>query len=68
MLLITGVGEDGDRTIRWSGSTTDVEEKEMTIEAITRQVDEDHSVLEMFGTAPDGARDIVRETSHTREL
>lgn len=68
MLLLTGVGEDDGRTIRWSGRYTDVEEGEVTIEAVTRQVDEDHFVLEVFGTAPDGAQYTVQETSYTRAL
>ncbi len=67
MLLPTGVGEDGGRTIRWSGSYTDEEEGQVTIKAVTRQVDEDHFVLEVFGTAPDGAQYTVQETSDTRE-
>ncbi len=67
MLLLTGVGEDGGRTIRGSGSYTDMEKGEVTIEAVTRQIDEDHFVLEVFGTAPDGAQYTVQETSYTRE-
>ncbi len=67
MLLLTGVGEDGGRTIRWSGGCTDREKGEVTLEAVTRQVDEDHFVLEVFGTAPDGAQYTVQETSYTRE-
>ncbi len=67
MLLLTGVGEDGGRTVRWSGSHMDMEEWEVTIEAVTRQVDEDHLVLEVFGTAADGAQYTVQETSDTRE-
>ena len=67
MLLLTGVGEDGGRTIRWLGSYTDVEGREVTIEAVARQVDDDHVVLEVFGTAPDSAQYTVRETSYTRE-
>ena len=67
MLLLTGVREDGGRTIRWSGSYADGEEGEVTIEAATRQVDEDHFVLKVFGTAPDGAKYTVQETSYARE-
>ncbi len=39
----------------------------MTIEAATRQADEAHFVLEVFGTAPDGAQYTVQETSDARE-
>ncbi|MFQ5553075.1 MAG: DUF1579 family protein, partial [Thermoplasmata archaeon] len=67
MLLLTGVGEDDSRTIRWSGSYTDMEDGEVTVEAATRQVDEDHFILEVFGTGPDGERFTVQETSYTRE-
>ncbi len=67
MLLLTGVGEDGGRTVRWSGSHMDVGEGEVTIEAVTRQADEDHFVFEVFGTGPDGARYTVQETSDNRE-
>ncbi len=67
MMLHTGVGEDGGRTVRWSGSYTDMEEGEVTIEAVTRRVDEDHFVLGVFGFALGGAQDTVQETFYTRQ-
>lgn len=66
MLLLTGVEEDGGRTIRWSGSYTDVKDGEVTVEAATRQVDEDHFVLNVYGMGPDGEQFTVQETSYTR--
>lgn len=67
ILMLTGESEDEGRTVRWSGGYDDPDRGHVPIDAVTRHVDADHFVLEVYGTGPDGERFTVQETSYRRK-
>lgn len=63
----TGVQSADGKTVTWTMSMNDpITKKPMTMREVDKQIDDDHSVLEMFGPGPDGKETKMMEITYTR--
>lgn len=67
ILTMTGTSTDGGKTVRWTGAFEDPVEGKQSLQAVTRQIDEDHFVLEISGSDPKAPRFAMVETTYTRK-
>jgi hypothetical protein len=66
ILTMTGTSADEGKTIEWSGIFDDPGRGKQAIRAVTRLIDDDHFVVEMYGFGEDRAEFVMLETTYTR--
>jgi hypothetical protein len=67
IILSEGQGDDDGRTIRWTAKMSDpAGGGTTTMRMVTKAVDDDHHLFEMFGTGPDGKEAKMMAIEYTR--
>lgn len=67
MLSMTGTSKDDGKTVNYTATYINEVGVKETLLVATRQIDEDHFVVELTGTLPDGSKGPTLETTYTRK-
>jgi hypothetical protein len=65
-MRLVGNSKDHGKTINWT-ATVDMGQGKMTMEVISRHMDDDTFVVELIAKTPDGKRGPSFETAYTRK-
>jgi len=67
IMTLTGTCKGEGKPIEWKADFTDERGQKQTLNVITRKIDADRFVVELFGTTADGKRGPIVETTYTRK-
>jgi hypothetical protein len=67
IMTMTGTGKDEGKIIEWTAHFMNEKGAKQSLFVTTRQFDEDHVVVELFGKTPDGEKGPAVETTYTRK-
>jgi hypothetical protein len=67
MMTLTGTGKDEGKVIEWTAHFMNEKGAKQSLYVITRQLDVDHFVVELFGKTPEGEKGPAVETTYTRK-
>jgi Protein of unknown function (DUF1579) len=67
IMKMTGTRKGEGKPIEWEGSFTDESGKKQTLYVITRLMDGNHFVVELFGKTDDGKKGPTLETTYARK-
>jgi hypothetical protein len=66
-MRLVGTSKDKGKTINWTATVAMGQGEKMTMEAVTRHMDDDTFVVELIAKTPDGKRGPSFETTYTRK-
>jgi hypothetical protein len=67
IMSMTGTSKDDGKTIDWIATFSKEKGEKETLYVSTRQIDDDHFVVEIFGKTADGQKGPTLETVYTRK-
>jgi hypothetical protein len=67
MMSLTGTRKGEGQSIEWTANYTNEKGQKQTLYVITRTVDGDRFVMELYGKTPDGKKGPSLETTYTRK-
>jgi hypothetical protein len=67
IMTMTGSGNDEGKLIEWAAHFMNEKGAKQSLYVTTRQLDDDHFVVELFGKTPDGEKGPTVETTYTRK-
>jgi hypothetical protein len=67
IMTMTGTSKGDGKPIEWMGTFTDEKGEKQTLHVITRTLDADQFVVELFAKTPDGKKGPTLETTYVRK-
>jgi hypothetical protein len=67
IMTLTGTSKGAGKPIEWTGTYTDENGKKQTLYVITRKIDADQLVVDLFGKTADGKKGPTLETTYVRK-